>query len=204
VEQPHPYPRTPAEQRAAILRQTPPHPWLNLTSASITRTPAEQRNDALRAATERFLSEAAPWEWFVSLTFARDVSDNTALRAFREWRRGAACDVYRSHTRIGWVYAPQRSTRLHFHALLAGIDTDDAARTAAERSTRLAGTWRNGSVDVLPVHEATGAAEYMLNHTDLSAADIRRGWDLDVACDRRPRCRRTRCRFAFALGPQST
>lgn len=166
-------------------------------------TPAERHAVTLRAETLRFLSKAAPWEWFVSLTFTRDVSDATALRALREWRSTVAKDVYQGHARIGWVYAPQGRRvheTLHAHALIAGMEHE--ADLDNGNAAELAASWPNGGVTVRPVQNATKAIDYMLDHTDLEAADIRSGWDLDVACDRRNRCRRTRC--ILAPGPWST
>lgn len=153
----------------------------------------------MREGTHRFLSHAAPWRYFVTLTHARDVSDRTVLGAFREWARGLAKG--RGHMRIGWVHAPQARDVLHVHALLAPHEADLAAEL---HEADLARAWTRGRVDVQTVTEPIGAAAYLLQHTPLTAADIRRGWDLNVACDRRPSCRRPGRSCLFAPGPWST
>lgn len=165
----------------------------------IPLTAAEQRVDTLRAETLRHLSEAAPWSCFATLTHARDASDATVLRAFLEWRRRLARDAYRAHLRIGWVYAPQARDVLHVHALVAPHEAEPVELHAAD----LDAAWTWGSVDVQPITEPIGAAAYLLKHTNLTAHDCRRGWDLNVACARRPCCRR-RAACLFAPGAWST
>ncbi len=145
-----------------------------------------------------------PEQPFATLTHARDASDATVLRAFLEWRRQLARDAYRAHLRIGWVYAPQARDVLHVHALVAPHEAEPVELHAAD----LAAAWTWGSVDVQPVTEPIGAAAYLLKHTSLTEPDIRRGWDLNVACDRRNRCRRPNRRGGaaclFAPGAWST
>ena len=130
------------------------------------------------------------------MTFRRDVCDAAAHLAFRRWARTMARDVYRSHLRIGWVYAPQARGVLHVHALVAVAELVAVDITAAE----LGNAWHEGSVDVQPVFDRVGAVDYMLSHTALAADDIRRGWNLNVACDRRPCCRRA---HGCAIAPGS-
>lgn len=147
---------------------------------------------ALRAETRDFLANAADWQWFTTFTAARDVRDSTVHHAFTAWARYLARDVYRAHLRIGWVYAPQARGVLHVHALVAVAEHAAVDITAAE----LAAAWHEGTVDVQPVFDRVGAVDYMLSHTALAADDIRRGWNLNVACDRRGRCHRARCAIA--------
>ena len=167
-------------------------------------TADEQRVVTLREETQRHLSKAARWAYFATLTHARDASDATVLRAFLEWRRQLARDAYRAHLRIGWVYAPQARDVLHVHALVAPHEAEPVELHEAD----LAAAWTWGSVDVQPVTEPIGAAAYLLKHTSLTEPDIRRGWDLNVACDRRNRCRRPNRRGGaaclFAPGAWST
>jgi len=168
------------------------------TDGCLALTPQERSIVALRAETRRWLTNAADWRWFVSLTFARDVSDAAALRAFRDWRTDIG-RVYRAHVRLGSVHAPQTRDVLHLHALVAPVEPVTAPVTAAD----VRWTWRRGSVDVQPVYSAIGAVDYLLDHTDLTADDIRRSWDLEVVCTRRPRCRRAGvgCRFRRGSTP---
>lgn len=164
---------------------------------SLVLTPAETRTVALREGTRRFLHEAAAWRWFVTLTFARDVRDGAASLAFGRWRQRIACDAYLAHVRIGWVHAPQRRGVQHLHGLVAPVEPHEAPVEPAD----IRRLWMRGSVDVQPVHSAIGAIDYMLEHTDLTADDIRSGWDLDVVCTRRPRCRRAGIGCRYRPGP---
>jgi hypothetical protein len=149
-------------------------------------TAAEQHKAALRAAITRLLSAAEPSR-FCTLTFVQDVPDAVAHREFRAWARHVARDLYRSHVRIAWAFAPQARNVLHFHALLAPdhephVITDDDIRRV----------WRHGSADVQAVYDADGVADYLVKHVDVTADDIRRAWVVNVACDRRLSCRRRR------------
>ena len=154
---------------------------------------------ALRRETNRFLTGAADWRWFVTLTVAHDdMADRRFHEAFRTWARITARDVFGAHLRIGWVYAPQARGVLHAHALVALAEL--AARDVSADDIRR--TWTLGTVDVQPVFDRVGAIAYMLHHTPLNADDIRRAWVLNTACHRRGRCHRARC--AVAPGPWST
>lgn len=155
-------------------------------------TSQERSIIALRTETRRWLTDAAAWQWFVTLTFARDVSDAAALRAFRDWRTDIG-GTYQAHVRIGWVHAPQGRDVQHLHALVAPVEPV----TAPVSADAVRCTWKRGSIDVQPVYSAIGAVDYLLDHADLTADDIRQGWDLEVVCTRRPRCRRAGvgCRF---------
>ena len=151
----------------------------------------------VREETHRYLSTVAPWRYHVTLTHARDVSDRTVLLAFRDWARWVARNVYRRHLRLGWVHAPQARDVLHVHALVALHEADTAAELPEHEADRLVAAWTRGSVRATPITEPCGAAAYLLQHTNLTAHDIRRGWDLNVACDRRrSSCRHPHCRFA--------
>lgn len=159
----------------------------------------------VREETHRYLSTVAPWRYHVTLTHARDVSDRTVLLAFRDWARWVARHVYRRHLRLGWVHAPQARDVLHVHALVALHEADLAAELHDQEheAERLVAAWTRGSVRATAITEPCGAAAYLLQHTHLTAADIRRAWDLNVACDRRPSCRRPGRSCLFAPGAWS-
>lgn len=159
------------------------------------------RNHALKKEIATFLAKFAPWHWFVTLTFDGEPSETAAFSAFRQWARTAASDVLRTHVWIASGYGPQERGITHFHALLslvartdtplATLDTHWRADTAGAAAA-LADHWRVGSFDAKPVYCAHGAAEYLAKH---------QSWDLNVACDRQPRCRRKGC--VIAPGPWS-
>lgn len=161
-------------------------------------TPGERSIVALRTETRRWLTDAAAWQWLISLTFARDVSDAAALRAFRDWLTDIG-GTYKAHVRIGWVHAPQGRDVQHLHALVAPVEPVTVPVTAA--AVRC--TWKRGSIDVQPVYSAIGAVDYLLDHTDLTADDIRRGWDLEVVCTRKNCCRRAGRRCVFRTAPRA-
>lgn len=161
-----------------------------------TLTPTEHETRTRRRATVAWIAGLAPWRWFCTLTFAGFPSDDAAHDAFRRWARDLACD--RSHVRIAWSYAPQYRGTLHYHALLAP-DVQELVDPAT------VATWGAGRVDVQPVYNADGAARYVTEHAnDLDAGDLRRAWDLNVACDRRRRCRRAGSACVLAPGPWGT
>ena len=159
-------------------------------------TLAEERVARVREETHRYLSHVAPWRHHVTLTHARDVADRKVLHAFRDWARWVARHLYRSHFRLGYVYAPQARDVLHMHVLVALHEADRLAAAPEHEADRLAAAWTHGSATATPVTEPCGAAAYLLGHTNLTADDIRRGWDLNVACTRPPSCRRRSCLLA--------
>lgn len=152
---------------------------------SVALLPDERRTLDLRRATVDWIAGLAPWRWFCTLTFAGSPGDGAAHEAFRSWARYVARDVYRSHVRIAWSYAPQYRGTLHYHALLAP-DVQELVDVAT-----IAAAWPDGRVDVQPVHDAQGAARYLAAHAD-DRGELRRAWDVQVACDRRRRCQRRR------------
>jgi hypothetical protein len=130
-----------------------------------------------------FLHDLAPWTWWATLTFESDVSHAAAMRAFKRWLRELARDVARVHVAVAWGYGLQGRGVLHFHVLLAPMAgglplTAAACRRAWRRAHRLAGHARMTRCD-----PAGGAAWYLAKHAE---------WDANVACPRRPRCRRAR------------
>lgn len=152
----------------------------------------------LSVATRNFLANKAPWERFVTLTFAHPVAAVRAHGYFRDWARFLAQNVYRSHLTIAWAHGLQARRVIHFHALVAQLDQEahveavqlaDAWHKApGPDAALLADAWHEGpDVDVQEVHNADGAAAYLTRHPS---------WDLNVACDRGPKCRRSRCLLA--------
>ena len=70
-----------------------------------------------------------PWEWFVTLTFVCDVSEERAIKRFKVWISQLNRHVYghRWHTRepfgVSWACAIewQKSGRIHLHPLVMGV-----------------------------------------------------------------------------------
>lgn len=155
---------------------------------SIPLTPAEQHAVTLRAAEKGLIAGFAPWQWFATLTFRDERSDDSAHGAFKRWARCIARDLCRSHVTIAWAYEHQARDVMHYHALLS-----PHARALNVTATQIEGAWPHAySAPVEAVFDAEGAAEYLLRHA---------AWNLNVACDRRPRCRRDVC--VIAPGPWS-
>lgn len=150
-------------------------------------TTAESRVLRLRGEANRFLSEAAPWRHFATLTSAHDLSDSTILAAFRAWAQRLA-RAHSAHLSVGFVFAPQARGALHVHALLAPAEPVEQEIIAPA----LVAAWPLGSATARPIDAPVVAANYLLEHVDLTDHDIRRAWDLNVACPREPRCRRRR------------
>lgn len=94
---------------------------LNMTTDPMTRRAQEAWGE--------YVVHYAPWTWFVGLTFASDISEASAKKAFRAWLRRLARDVVKFHFRYAVSWGPQESGRLHFHvvvALPAGLQLDPA------------------------------------------------------------------------------
>ena len=144
----------------------------------------------LRCVTAKFVEQWAPWRCFCTLTFARPVTEAKGHELFREWARYLAKDFYRAHVQIAWAHGPQARGVIHFHALVAPVGHEAPVELAELAALRA--TWDHGTdVDVQRVHDPRGVADYVSRHPS---------WDANIACDRRPSCRRSRA-CTFAPGP---
>lgn len=137
----------------------------------------------LRHRTVEFIRDFADWRWFITLTFARDVSSKKAHEAVREFLNEVAGNHEHRHIRIALAYEKQFRGRLHAHLLAAPLDGGDFSTDARliERS------WLHGDAQVEPVRDREDAVGYLVKH---------KHWIPVVACDKQRPCRRKRgCRF---------
>jgi hypothetical protein len=123
--------------------------------------------ESMRVAWSRLISRNGPWEWFVTLTFNRDLSDSAARRFCGRWlavlRQAARDHASESGRRVSWRWV--RATeytcrgRVHLHLLLAA---DGALaglhRFSWARRWESVGSWC-GVARILPVVQA--AARYV-------------------------------------------
>lgn len=142
------------------------------------------RERKVRDAYADFIRSKAPWSWFVTLTFKREIPEAHAGQLVRAWLRAIAHDVENAHFwfAVGSETKPHQAP--HFHLLVAtrhdGPFTPIVARAHWLRIDAAAGFARFD-----PYDPKRGAAAY------LSAHECR---DLNVACPRtEPRCRRRHC-----------
>ena len=136
-----------------------------------------------------YVRDAAAWTWWTTLTFGRWVERDRSRSTLRAWLRGVARDLVGDHVTVAWVLEPNRSGVDHAHALLAVPDGKDLQRDAAEALwrrlepragfTQMVRYRAGGSSD-----PRYGAAAYLGNKID---------WNLTVACNRAPPCRREGC-----------
>jgi hypothetical protein len=140
-----------------------------------------------RRATVEYLADLAPWTWFVGLTFARDISADSADDAFNAWLITLAKE-FGCHLMYAASWGPQALGRPHYHAVLAA--PSDGVPPPPEVAVR---AWRK-------LREPTGTAlaaqydpkrrglAYMVHgHKDTS-------WG--VACPRTGRCAHKTCQEA--------
>lgn len=135
-----------------------------------------------------YLRDVAPWTWWVTLTFRRWVQRDRARAALRSWLRGVARDLVGAHVVVAWVLEPNRAGVDHAHVLLAIPQGFTLDRARAEQLWRRIDD-RAGVSQMVRYRPGTasdprfGAAAYLGSKVD---------WNLTVACDRAPPCRRER------------
>jgi hypothetical protein len=137
----------------------------------------------------RMLRELGPWHVWATLTFRRVQSEDACWRAFRRWLRTLAKDTVGVHVRYALGAELQDRGVLHFHALLRYSDRPQAWQISRDELRALETDWRmqgrgNGFARVGAYREGCDAESYLLLHAE---------WDANVACPRRPVCRRTVC-----------
>ena len=145
----------------------------NRTRARLPRAPVQR-------VTAEFIRDLAPWHWFATLTFRTEVTADAAHRAFRTWARGVASSA-ETHVTAAWAYEARDVRRvLHFHALLAPHENVNRIDVRS-----LSHAWQSyydsGEATFSRVYSTEGAADYLAKHP---------AWDVNVACPRRPECRR--------------
>lgn len=139
----------------------------------------------------------ARWQWFVTLTFARDVSEQAALRALKRWARDlAAQPLAGGHYGLGYVMDRQPiSGRWHFHVLCSfgGIDVDPG--WAQYLWGALASRFPTGHADAKRYDGSDAGLHYAFRH------DGERG--LGVVCPRDAEpCKHRNCTFGTSPWPK--
>lgn len=140
------------------------------------------RDAQVRAAWADFTRGLAPWAWFVTLTFQRELPPEAASKVVQTWLRSVAMEI-NAHVRFAIASELKPHQAIHFHLLLAPFDgvrlTRSIVRRLWKRAHPSAGFMHFGQYDA-----DRGAVHYVINHEHR---------DLNVACPRPPKCRRTRC-----------
>ena len=143
---------------------------------------------ALAQATADFIRQRANWEFYVSLSYVNEVRAPLAARHFQRFLRSVA-KRYGTHVDVAWGEEEQERGAYHHHALLAQRRIESRFETPKVTTHDLDTLWRfthssTGHARVVRYKPWRGAAYYMARHQN---------WDINVACPRRPACRRTRC-----------
>lgn len=175
--------------REAIRRGgSPVKSLLDLSFLDLREYSGEVVLPSLRSETGRFIHNFGDWKWWATLTFRDYVSRGSAMRVFRSWLRTLAKLVYRHHLRVAWGFELQDREVWHIHLLL-----ETPGPTSPElEGPHLQSVWRAisgicGISKIEPFDTTRGAGWYLSKGTD---------WDVNVACPRTPRCRRSGCREA--------
>jgi hypothetical protein len=136
----------------------------------------------LPAAVE-FVTKSRRWNVWASLTFKEAPSLPKCEDAFRRWLRAIAVSVVDDHVPYFYVCDRQQRGDYHFHALLA-VPIDVTAPVIR----KMRRCWRDASCQaginkIERVNDPERATRYALAGHN--------AWEVNVACDRRPRCRRS-------------
>ena len=130
-----------------------------------------------RGAVGNWAEELADWNLFVTLTFSGSISEKAGLRKFERLVRDLARDIdHHVHTVYSW--GPQQREIIHLHALLGGGWGEPIFLRPADVKNR----WRAGHSVVRVFERGIGGGQYILGH---------RRWEVNVACPRHRRCRRS-------------
>lgn len=151
-------------------------------------SPEIGRDRLVRAAVD-FVHGFARWNTGATLTYSEPVPVARCTADLRAWLRYVARALVRAHVAVAYVLGPQPGGALHFHVLLAVPGVPPAGFIPA-----LATAWkyvnpRAGFTRIVRLRSPRAAVRYAVAH--------HASWYVDVACPRRPRCRRRgRCREA--------
>jgi hypothetical protein len=130
-----------------------------------------------------FLGALAPWDYWVTLTFTEDVHETSALRALKKWMHVIAKEMVRAHVPFAWVMEPQQRGTWHFHVLLAFPDSFQDFHPRRADALWKALHPRAGFTKFDLYDPVQGATFYIAKTGEP---------DFNVACPRRPKCRRAR------------
>ena len=125
----------------------------------------------------RWIDERAMKAFWVTGTFAGQVSDRQGHRLFRRYCKRLA-KVIGAHIWVAYGWEPQLRGVVHFHAFIWEHEKP-SGRLAKPLLVR---SWP-GNLEVRPYRVGGGAAAYSAGHEN---------FDVQVGCPRHPTCRRAR------------
>lgn len=140
--------------------------------------------------------KTVPWHWFVTLTFARDLSEATALRALKRWARDVAVNAAGgAHFGLFHVMDLQPdSGRLHFHVLCVFAGMPPHPHWATHIWRALSPNYPTGIIDVRPCDGAAELFHYLLKHREPA---------LGLVCPRVGPCKHQNCGRGVSPWPKS-
>lgn len=107
------------------------------------------------------------WEWFVTLTFADDISVHTAGVRFKRWFRMLN---RRRDNQVGYFMATEwhKNRKVpHFHLLMLGVGNS--------RRLTWMDKWYPGYARIWPYNKNKGAAHYLTKYITKELADYQLG-----------------------------
>ena len=130
-----------------------------------------------------FIRDCGPWDWWLTLTFAGQVTSGRALDILRCWTKALARGLHH-HVNLAWVL-DGKGGRWHIHALLGLPDGVTVSVAELDSGWRATAPGLAGFTDIRAYDAArAGAAFYLGQKTEYF------DWTISVACPRRPQCRR--------------
>jgi len=142
----------------------------------------------IRQASGEFIRDLYPWTYWITLTYLYSASVYQTERDLKVWLRFVARELARDHVPVAWVIDLQQNGRAHIHVLLAL-----PPKMSPSPIRLLQSQWRYlikgaGGTKCEIYNPADSAAFYMVRHDA--------EWEVNIACDRSPRCRRSGCKAA--------
>ncbi|MCK9461371.1 MAG: hypothetical protein M0R80_17210 [Proteobacteria bacterium] len=134
-------------------------------------------NRELRDATGEFIVSKGPYDVFATFTIGEEsVGDQEAYARFSRTCKELARNRS-GHVLVAWCWGYQHSGRPHFHALFRALEDDKAVQPEELQD---ASGW--GLTEIEPCN-GNGAAYYL--------AKKGHHWNINTACNRSRRCRRS-------------
>ena len=146
----------------------------------------------LADATGAFIEAFSDWRYFGTFTFRRTTSEHVGARQLRRMLRCTAMTVFDDHVAFAIGGGPHELGGWHYHVLFGPCENSRGIPYSGTIARQIEYAWRSsgklaGHSRVLKYDPMRGAAFYLAQHDE---------WDLNVACPRRPKCRRSRCILA--------
>ena len=139
--------------------------------------------ESLGHAVGGFMRDSGPWDWWLTLTFAGQLTAGRALDILRCWTKALARGLHH-HVKLAWVL-DGNGGRWHVHALLGLPDGVAISSVELDRSWRATVAGLTGFTRIRAYDRSQGGAPFYLGKkTDYF------DWSISVACPRRPQCRR--------------